>query len=158
MSGKNSTSHLPRSGTSAKSNLKGAAKTYRLLRTVGGKTAFAEVTVRMCPGSVNVVHCSEKIAQTASVLAPPRAWLNAAVRGARSTLAYLSKHRLVEGAWEVWVEQVVGSVSDTTPESVTRAAVTAVWTGLLEGCAAPEIVSLKPLRIKRPLGFALLDT
>ena len=150
MLAKNPTSRPQPSPFFAQPVRQGIASKYRLLKCVSGKTSFAEIDLRLQPSNRNTVVVSESTGADSTLLVAPKNWIAAAERGARSALTHMAKHDLLKEGWEVRIQQIIGSVSDTTPDAVACATGMAIWIGLLNDCARPEITATRPMRLKWP--------
>jgi hypothetical protein len=150
MLAKNPTSRRQPSPFFTKPSRQSIAAKYRLLKCVSGRTFFAKIELRLEPSDTNRVMASTQPGADSTPLVAPKNWIAAAERGARSALTHMARHNLIKGGWDVRIQQIIGSVSDTTPDAIACAAGMAIWIGLLSNCARPEVTATTPLRLKWP--------
>jgi len=144
---KNTTSRRQPSDTSDPAKRLGRTGHYRLREVHNGKVAFAEVRLRLEPSQKSGFTVN-KSSESSSATNIPIAWSRAALRGAKGAMSFIHKHGLVDGSWQVLVENVIGSISDTTSDAVECASGMALWSGLIPQHKLPEIDANGRLRVK----------
>lgn len=116
------------------------SKEYRLMKSGKCGMNFAKVTIDVIAkeGGTKVSDKTENEnpddGKFDSTSAPD--WVEAAVEGARLAGKMLEPHK---GSHEIAVLKIVGTISDTTVESVKCAAVLAVWREIAPDLPAPKL-------------------
>ena len=70
---------------------------------------------------------------------PSKAWVRASLAGARSVVRFLADHGLLSGHWQVCVEEIGGTISDTSPDAIECASGLATWEALSGGMTPPKV-------------------
>jgi hypothetical protein len=100
--------------------------TYKILRTVGGITYFALVSVRVetcTEGTETIADLSEPDEEAGEVSSTTEpTWVKAAIAGAMSAVDHLRKAGRIHDEYQIRITRIVGSVLDTRDDVVECAA------------------------------------
>lgn len=113
--------------------------TVRFRRIFDGKVAFAVVSISAEKARKNSVKGSPGGDSGWPGATPSKAWVRASLSGARSALTFLADHDLLGSHWQVQVDEIGGTVSDTSPDAVECASALATWEALAGDTAAPKV-------------------
>jgi hypothetical protein len=65
--------------------------------------------------------------------------VRASLSGARSVVKFLADHDLLNSRWQVRIEEIGGTISDTSPDAVECASGLATWQALAGEIEAPKV-------------------
>lgn len=97
--------------------------------------AFASVSISAAPARATSV----KAASGGRGGGQSKAWVRASLSGARAVLKYLAQHDLLNSRWQIRVDEIGGSISDTSPDAIECASGLATWQALAGEIAAPKV-------------------
>jgi len=109
--------------------------TYKFLRSYRGRLYFARIRLEVNSSQVAGV----VVERGRGLVDVPEIWVRAALNGARD--AFGAPEIAEKGTgWSVVVEQIDGTVADTTEDTIECAAAIAVYAAILPESPCPEVI------------------